>query len=146
MDHEIAYILLREESPDHIRALMMDDAMTIPARREGDYTAREDRTGPVFSVDRATGNLHMRYTVRRHHVQWKDDPGTHAAVEYLTHIIAGDSPYHYRGLLESGMGLLSNNVLHDRAGFQDSPTNRRLLYRTRYYDRISGTDWTWYNR
>ncbi len=142
MDHEIAYILLRDENPDHIRTLMRDDAMTIPARMDGAYVAREDRTGPVFSVDHSTGNLHMRYTVRTHHVQWKDDPGTHAAVGCLTRILEGDSPYIYRGLLEPGMGLLSNNVLHDRAGFQDNQANRRLLYRARYYDRIRGTDWT----
>jgi len=64
MDHEIAYILLREADPEHIRVFMSDDVMTIPARMEGDYTVREDRTGPVFTVNPLTGNLHMRYTVR----------------------------------------------------------------------------------
>jgi hypothetical protein len=141
MDHEIAYILLREADPEHIRALMKDDAMTIPARMEGDETAREDRSGPVFSVDPLTGNLHMRYTVRTHHVQWKNDPATRAAVACLTQILEGDSPYIYRGLLESGMGLISNNVLHDRTAFKDDQTHRRLLYRARYYDRIAGTNW-----
>ncbi len=33
----------------------------------------------------------------------------------------------------------SNNVLHDRAGFSDDESHRRLLYRARYYDRIAGT-------
>ncbi|MDP1898357.1 MAG: TauD/TfdA family dioxygenase, partial [Sulfurimicrobium sp.] len=32
LDHEIAYILLRDANPDYIRALMAPDAMTIPAR------------------------------------------------------------------------------------------------------------------
>ncbi|MCP4933031.1 MAG: hypothetical protein GY927_02225, partial [bacterium] len=32
MDHEIAYILLRDKNPDYIRSLMAPDAMTIPAR------------------------------------------------------------------------------------------------------------------
>ncbi|MCK7502176.1 MAG: TauD/TfdA family dioxygenase [Comamonadaceae bacterium] len=51
MDHEIAYILLRDEDPGHIRALMAPDAMTIPAREEEGEVARGDQPGPVFSVD-----------------------------------------------------------------------------------------------
>ena len=34
------------------------------------------------------------------------------------------------------MGLVCNNVLHDRAGFVDDPKQPRLLYRARYLDRI----------
>jgi len=136
MDHEIAYILLRETDPGHIRALMMPDVMTIPARMDGDSTARGDQTGPVFSIDPVTGNLHMRYTARRRNIQWKDDQATRDAVFRLTQILESDSPCIYRGLLEPGMGLLSNNVLHDRSGFADDDAHRRLLYRARYYDRI----------
>lgn len=141
MDHEIAYLLLREENPEHIHALMADDVMTIPARMEGDTTARQDQTGPVFSVNPITGNLHMRYTARTHSVRWKEDAATHAAAACLTRILASDSPFIYRGLLEPGMGLISNNVLHDRTGFKDNETHRRLLYRARYYDRIKDTHW-----
>ena len=32
LDHEIAYIRLRDKDPDHIEALMHPEAMTIPAR------------------------------------------------------------------------------------------------------------------
>jgi len=32
MDHEMAYILLRDENPEYIQALMANDVMTIPAR------------------------------------------------------------------------------------------------------------------
>ena len=44
------------------------------------------------------------------------------------------------GLIDSGQGLLSNNVLHDRSGFEDDADSakKRLLYRARYYDRIQG--------
>ncbi len=35
------------------------------------------------------------------------------------------------------MGLVCNNVLHDRTGFTESADRRRLLYRARYYERIS---------
>ncbi len=141
LDHEIAYLLLREDNSEHIRALMVDDAMTIPARMDGDLAARQDQTGPVFSVDPLTGDLHMRYTARTHSVRWKDDAATTAAVACLTRILASDSPFIYRGLLEPGMGLISNNVLHDRAGFKDDETQHRLLYRARYYDRIENTHW-----
>jgi hypothetical protein len=37
------------------------------------------------------------------------------------------------------MGLLCNNVLHDRSGFTDNPATPRLLYRARYHDRIAGS-------
>jgi len=35
------------------------------------------------------------------------------------------------------MGLLCNNVLHDRSAFSDGPDQPRLLYRARYLDRIN---------
>jgi hypothetical protein len=35
------------------------------------------------------------------------------------------------------MGLVCNNVLHDRSGFTETPERRRLLYRARYHDRIA---------
>lgn len=35
------------------------------------------------------------------------------------------------------MGLVCNNVLHDRAGFDDDPQAPRLLYRARYLDRLA---------
>ena len=39
--------------------------------------------------------------------------------------------------LAPGMGILANNVLHDRESFIDEPTRPRLLYRARYLDRIA---------
>ena len=139
MDHEIAYLLTRDENPDFIRALMQPDAMTIPARVEEDGVARPDEAGPVFSVHPETGDLHMRYTARTRSIAWKQDEATLAAVAFLERLLDSDLPYIYRGRLESGMGLICNNVLHDRAGFSDDGSHRRLLYRARYYDRIAGT-------
>ncbi len=140
MDHEVAYILLREQDPEYIRLLMQDDIMVIPPRldKEGNIVRKEE-TGPIFSIDSSTGNLHMRYTIRTHNIIWKDDPQTREALNALTDILNSDSPYIYHGLLEPGMGLISNNVLHDRSAFEDNETQRRLLYRARYYDRIEGT-------
>lgn len=139
MDHEIAYLLMRDENPDLIRALMQPDAMTIPARIEEDGVARPDETGPVFSVHPESGDLHMRYTARTRSIAWKQDAATAAAVAFLENLLGSDLPYIYRARLEPGMGLICNNVLHDRAGFNDDESRRRLLYRARYYDRIAGT-------
>ena len=138
MDHEIAYILLRDKNPDYIRALMEPTVMTIPARVGGGKIARPEEAGPVFSVT-PSGDLHMRYTIRVNNVIWTEDLLTREALAYLGEILNSDSPYIYRGLLEPGMGLLSNNVLHDRAAFTDDPAHKRHYYRARYFDRLAGT-------
>jgi len=136
MDHEMAYLLLRNENPQHIRALMQPDAMTIPERVDENDGVRPAQSGPVFSLD-AHGNLHMRYTARTRSIAWKQDAATQAAVAALERLLASDTPHIFRGRLEPGMGLLCNNVLHDRAAFSDDPTHPpRLLYRARYLDRI----------
>jgi len=141
MDHEMAYIELRNENPDFIRALMAPDAMTIPARiDEGGNVARRAQPGPVFSICPHSGNLHMRYTIREHNVLWKNDTITHAAIAFLENLLESDSRYIYQGRLESGMGLISTNVLHDRSAFSDDATHTRLLYRARYFDRLNGTN------
>jgi hypothetical protein len=139
MDHEIAYLLLRDRNPHYIRALMNPRAMTIPARiDDGGTTARREEPGPVFTI-LPSGDLHMRYTIRVNNVIWADDPLTREALNYLKDILNSDSPYIFRGRLEAGMGLVSNNVLHDRAAFTDDETHKRHYYRARYFDRLAGT-------
>jgi alpha-ketoglutarate-dependent taurine dioxygenase len=137
LDHEIAYLMLRDENADFTRALSAADAMTIPERTDEQGVARAAQTGPVFSVDPASGALHMRYTARTRSIVWKQDATTLAAVAALEKLLASDLP-HIHGLrLEPGMGLLCNNVLHDRAAFEDDTTSPRLLFRARYHDRIA---------
>jgi len=136
LDHELAYILLRDEDPEHVRALSAPDAMTIPPRLEGEALARPAEIGPVFSIESPGGALHMRYTARGVSIAWKDDAATRAARAALDRILA-DSPYVFRLRLEPGMGIVCNNVLHARTGFRDAPQHRRLLYRARYYDRVA---------
>ena len=136
MDHEIAYLLLRDANPDFVRALMAPDAMTIPARANEGRIARPAETGPVFHVDPTTARLHMRYTARTRSIRWKQDALTLAASAFLENLLNSDSPYIVRATLEPGMGIVCNNVLHDRTGFADNATHHRLLYRARYYDRI----------
>ena len=136
LDHEIAYIELRDRNPQHIRALMAGDAMTVPARIEDGRIERPAQAGPVFSVD-AGGFLHMRYTARAVSIEWKKDAATQAALATLEDILGSTSPWVFRGRLEPGMGLVSNNVLHTRTPFTDSPRHQRLIYRARYYQRVS---------
>lgn len=138
MDPEIAYIMLREQNPDFIRALMNPHTMTIPARIEDGRIARQEESGPVFSVT-ASGDLHMRYTIRTNNVFWAEDRVSQQALDFLSETLASDSPFIYRGLLEPGMGLVSNNVLHDRSAFTEDDAHTRHLYRARYYDRLVGT-------
>lgn len=141
LDHEIAYIRLRDRNPDYIRALMAPDAFTIPANDEGGEEIRPDHAGPVFSVDDQSGTLHMRYSARKRNVVWKDDRVTRAAAEALTELFSAGDAHIFRHRLAPGEGLLSNNVLHRREGFRDDPAtgHKRLVYRARYYDRIAGT-------
>ena len=137
LDHELAYILLRDENPEHVRALSAPDALTIPPRLEGESVARPAESGPVFSVESPGGALHMRYTARGVNIAWKDDAATRAARASLERILAADSPHVFRLRLQPGMGIVCNNVLHARTGFRDAPQRRRLLYRARYYDRVA---------
>ncbi|MDO8208009.1 MAG: TauD/TfdA family dioxygenase [Gallionella sp.] len=139
MDHEIAYLMLRDANPDYIRALSAPDAMTIPARDDENGVARAAQTGPVFSVGQANGALHMRYTARTRSIEWKQDDATRAAVAALEQLLASASPHIHQVQLEPGMGLLCNNVLHDRAAFTDDAIRPRLLYRARYLDRLTTT-------
>ena len=137
LDHEIAYMELRDENPDYIHALMAPDAMTIPPNVQQGKQIRPAQTGPVFSVNGA-GQLHMRYSARGRNIVWKDDTTTQQAAECLLHLFQGNSPYIFRHRLKSGQGVLSNNVLHCRSSFEDDVDRgqTRLLYRARYFDRI----------
>ena len=135
LDHEIAYIHLRDSNPDYIRALMAANVMTIPPNNENGEQLRPARSGPVFSV-LEDGNLHMRYTARTRSIEWSPDPLTQSAVKSLEDFLDSPSPYIYRATLQPGQGLICNNVLHDRSGFDDDAEHTRQLYRLRFYQRI----------
>ena len=139
MDHEIAYLMLRDINPDFIGALSNPNAMTIPERVDVTDGIRQSQSGPVFSVDPASGALHMRYTARTRSIEWKDDEITKQAVAHLEQILSSDTRHIHRLRMEHGMGLLCNNVLHDRTAFTDDPATPRLLYRARYLDRLATT-------
>jgi len=151
LDHELAYLLLRDKDPGYIAALSTPDAMTIPAHVRDGQELRPASIGPIFSVT-PDGHLHLRYTARVRHVVWRNDPAVsaersdcapvasiQAAIAALVQILA-TTPYVLHGTLAPGQGLVGNNILHDRTNFIDDPAAPRLLYRARYYDRIVDTD------
>jgi len=137
LDHEIAYIRLRDHNPDWIRALMADDAFTIPSNTEKGQEIRPDHSGPVFSVA-ADGSLHMRYSARQRNVVWKDDTATRDASKFLLDLFKAGDDHMFEVRLDAGEGIISNNVLHRRDGFRDpaDASLNRLMYRARYYQRL----------
>lgn len=134
LDHEILYLLLRDEDPALIKALMHPQAMSIPPNMEGGEEIRGETVGPVFSVT-PDGFLHMRYSARTRNIAWRDDVDTARAVTRIREILSSNSPYLFRYTLQANEGVISNNVLHNRSGFKDDGESKRLLYRARYYDR-----------
>ncbi|MCB1925848.1 MAG: TauD/TfdA family dioxygenase [Gammaproteobacteria bacterium] len=138
LDHEIAYIRVRDENPEWIRALMADDAFTIPSNTEGGEQIRPDHAGPVFSITPFDGALHMRYSARQRNVIWKDDRTTQDAAAFLLDLFRRGDDHIFRYRLAAGEGLISNNILHRRDGFRDAPEQgrKRLIYRARYFQRL----------
>lgn len=141
LDHEWAYIHLRDENPAYISALMHPRAMTIPPNTAEGEELRGAQSGPVFSVMQDNQSLHMRYSARTRNIEWRQDSLTQEAQACLTEFLASSSPYILQYCLQPGEGVITNNVLHNRTGFKDEVEGRsRLLYRARYYDRIVDTE------
>jgi len=140
LDPEIAYIRLRDINPGFITALMHPAAMTIPQNIEPDGRIRAASVGPVFSID-AAGNLTMRYTARTRSIVWRDDDTTHQAVAALQSLLTSGDPMMRQLQFKPGQGVLCNNVLHNRTGFDPdaTPTSARLVYRIRFHNRIMGS-------
>ena len=138
LDPEIAYILLRDENPDYISALMHDDVMMIPANEIDGKQIRPAQTGPVFFIEANSQALCMRYTARQRNIVWKQDKTVQDALAFLHEILQG-SPYMFRYSLNAGEGVVCNNVLHNRAAFEDyqDENKKRMLYRGRFYNRVA---------
>ena len=137
LDHEVAYIRLRDRDPAFVEALTHPEAMTIPAGEDGYGGPRPDNTGPVFFIEPQSRRLVMRYTARKRNVVWREDTVTQAAVKALEKVLESD-PLIIRYKLRPGEGIICNNILHNRSGFTGSADgNGRLLYRVRFHDRIS---------
>lgn len=139
-DPEIAYIRLRDENPAFIRALMHPSAMTIPENAEPNGNLRPVSIGPVFEINSQTKHLEMRYTARTRSIEWRNDATTHAAVAYLQSVLNSDDPYIQTIKMQDSDGLLCNNSLHNRTGFDANSenTSARLLMRVRFHNRVTG--------
>jgi hypothetical protein len=138
IDPEILYLRLREEDPSHISELTDPQAMTIPPNLVDGVETRPASSGPVFRRGEA-GRLAMRYTDRRRNISWRQDPQTQAAVEAIRRLLDDPTTPRFEARLEAGWGMICNNVLHSRSRFEDGADQGRLLYRARYYQRVSGT-------
>lgn len=136
MDHELAYLLLRDENPEYINALFAEDVLKIPANIIDGMVIRAEQSGPVFSVDER-GRLHMRYSARLRNIEWKDDELVADAVAFLKRLWETGSELIMKHTLQAGQGVICNNVLHGRTAFEDSGERTRLLFRGRYYDSIN---------
>lgn len=139
-DPEIAYIRLRDQNPEYITALMHPCAMTIPENREENGKLRPVSIGPVFEVNPQSGALEMRYTARTRSIEWRDDPMTQAAVDFLQSVLNSNDPLIQTIKMQDGDGLLCNNSLHNRTGFDaDTESNSaRLMMRVRFHNRVTG--------
>ena len=136
LDPEIAYIRLRDANPAFIDAFEHPACMTIPANIENGREIRPEVSGPVFSYESSSGVLHMRYSARKKNIRWRDDQTTTAAREFLSELLADEAGPILRYKLQPGQGLISNNVLHNRTAFEDRQSQKRLLYRARFFERI----------
>ena len=134
LDHEIAYLLLRDKDPEFIRALMHPRAMTIPANCNDTTTIREECTGPVFSISN-DANLEVRYTARTRSIHWRNNAILHLAREALAEAIENHR-FVFKHKLQPNQGVICNNILHARTAFEDTAEQSRLIYRARYYDRV----------
>jgi alpha-ketoglutarate-dependent taurine dioxygenase len=135
IDPEIAYIHIRDTNPEFIRALFHPNAMLIPAHENDGVTLRPAQGGPVFST--INGQLHMRYTHRKKSIEWHDSAILKSALACLHELFADGHPSQFQGTLASGQALLCNNVLHNRTGFTETGEQTRLMFRGRYFDRVS---------
>lgn len=143
LDPELAWLLLRDVGDAFVRALMQPDALAVAARHGMAGRMRPAFAGPVFAVDAATGDLHMRFTERRGDVAWKCDATVSEAAARLRRLLDRDTSCVLRLRLEPGMGLVSNNVLHARSSFVDDAAAPRLVLRARFRERIAGTEGVW---
>lgn len=140
LDHTVAYIRLMDENPAYVRALMHPEAMTIPANEDAG-SPRPASTGPVFLADPDTGALQMRYTARTRSIAWRDDALTREAVEFLQSTLESPDPLTISLRFKAGQGVLCNNVLHDRTGFDSEARahSPRTVYRVRFHNRVKGS-------
>lgn len=136
LDHEMLYIRLRDSNPDALGVLMRKDCFNYRNPATGEIDPQ--RGGKVFWKN-ADGHLCHRFSFRKTDMAWSGDNDVSAARGVLESLIANEASHVIEGRLETGMGLISNNVLHTRERLVDSDDaeQKRLLFRVRFYDRVN---------
>jgi hypothetical protein len=135
-DHEMMYMLIRDQSPDALAALMCDDMLQIPANVQDNRVIRAEESGPVFSLQANNCALNMRYTSRPQNIVWKADKRSTAALNLVREILMADSAM-IEVCLQQRQGIVCNNILHGRQAFHDTAEQpARLIYRARYRNAI----------
>ena len=136
LDNEVMYIQLREKDPDALRVLMNANCFKYRNPKTGKID--EHLGGKVFWTN-SDGNLCHRFSFRKTDMAWSEDSDVKAARATLEAMMLADSEHVIEGRLETGLGLISNNVLHTREKLVDSEdvAQKRLLFRARFYDRVN---------
>jgi alpha-ketoglutarate-dependent taurine dioxygenase len=135
-DHEMMYLLIRDQSPAALAALMCEDMLRIPANVQQNRVIRAEESGPVFSLQASSCVLNMRYTSRPQNIVWKTDKPSTEALNLVREILVEGSAM-VEVHLQPRQGIVCNNILHGRQAFQDTPDQpARLIYRARYHDAI----------
>jgi Taurine catabolism dioxygenase TauD, TfdA family len=136
LDNEILYILLRDKDPEALRVLMNKNCFKYKNPKTGEIA--EHLGGKVFWTN-TDGSLCHRFSFRKMDMAWSEEADVQAARAVLESMIQAEPEYVIEGRLESGLGLISNNVLHTREKLVDSDdvSQKRLLFRARFYDRVN---------
>ncbi len=136
LDHEVLYIHLRDKDPGALEVLMNQNCFNYRNPASGEIDPH--RGGKVFWTS-ADGHLCHRFSFRKTDMAWSEESDVVAARQVLESLISDESVHVIEGRLESGMGLISNNVLHTRERLVDSDdaAHKRLLFRARFYDRVN---------
>jgi hypothetical protein len=135
-DHEMMYLLIRDQSPTALAALMCDDMLRIPANVQQNRVIRAEETGPVFSLQASSCALNMRYTSRPQNIVWKTDKRSTEALNLVREVLMEGSAM-IEVALQPRQGIVCNNILHGRQAFHDTADQpARLIYRARYHDAI----------
>lgn len=141
LDPELVYIKVRDKDPAMMDALMASDALCIPANIQEGTQLRPARCGPVFSIDPLSAKLHMRYTARTTSAHWRAGTRVETSTQLLAQILALAKNRAVTVPLAAHQGIICNNVLHTRDGFnaESELAPSRTLLRARFYDRVCGT-------
>jgi hypothetical protein len=137
IDHEMAYLQLRDESPQHIAALSHPQALSIPAHVHGrpDAPRRECRTrvlGPQRTSAHALLGARTQCPLARHARDTRRASGAGS-------VVFAPGCLHVQYRLKPGKGMVSNNVFTAAPDSTTTTTRRRRACSIgiRFLDRIA---------